>query len=120
MNTGKKRSGFSFLAALGTTALALALAGQSAAAHDPNDSVSASEAKRIVRHYLTTQGFSRTIGPGGAKVGRVQLQDGIWVVQVNLRGSSASSIQRHNLYVNARSGRLSAKLPAPTPTVAAR
>jgi hypothetical protein len=91
--------------------LLIALAGLVAPdvrAHIPTSSgaesmeVSASEAKRIVRRYLNSQGFSKAIGPGGAQVRSVQLVEDNWAIDVALRDTG----DRYIVYVDGTSGRI--------------
>jgi hypothetical protein len=72
-----------------------------------NYPVSANKAKRIVRHYLAKQGYSRAIGPGGASIRGVQLDMDQWIVEVFLRDRSATSGGRYTISVHTGTGLLS-------------
>ena len=114
----------SALMAIAVTIGALSLQSPPAAAHPPDteeaaEHVSANDAKRIVRRFLTERGFSRSVGSGGATVNKVRLRGNHWVVQVTLRHGSAASGRKQYLYVNTTSGLLS-ETAAPIQAVALR
>ena len=75
------------------------------------EQVSASQAKRIARTYLTKQGYSRHIGPGGARINSVTRREHLWLVEVFLRTSSATGGDTRILYIDSATGRLSELAP---------
>ena len=66
--------------------------------------ISANDAKRLARRYLGELGYSMRIGPGGARILSVSLDEGRWAVRVAL--SNGGSVQTHALtfYVRSDSG----------------
>ena len=79
-----------------------------------NHEVSASQAKRITRAYLSKLGYGRNIGPGGAHIDSVTKGDNVWLVKVFLRTQSATSGVNRTLYVHAIDGRVSERAPVST------
>jgi hypothetical protein len=100
---------------------------QSLLAHDagaadaaPHDAtISANDAKRLARRYLGDLGYSMRIGPGGARILSVSLDEGRWAVRVAL--SNGGSVQTHALtfYVRINDGVIEEPEDAP-PQFAAR
>ena len=76
-----------------------------------NNPVSANDAKRIVRRYLSEQGYSRSIGPGGARIRGVELVTNQWIVEVFLRDRSATAGSRYTISVDTGTGLLSGVAP---------
>jgi hypothetical protein len=64
--------------------------------------VSASEAKRLVRRYLSEQGYSKSLGPGGAGIRAVHLVDHNWAIDVVLRDDS----RKYVVYVDGLNGQI--------------
>lgn len=79
--------------------------------------VSASEAKRMARSYLSEKGFSTHIGPGpgAARIKSVTLDSGTWIVSA--RVSLGGRVLSHNvaLYVDAQTGGVSDVPPTTSP-----
>ena len=69
--------------------------------------ISASEAKRMVRRFLTERGYSRQLRPGGAQIDEVTLNGNIWTIAVRLRGASITSVEKRFVYIDNRSGLVS-------------
>lgn len=104
------------MAALGLSAVAMPTiadetAGARVAQNTVVDFVSANEAKRLARRYLSKLGFDRSIGPGGASIGQVTLNVDTWVVEVRLRGHSATNVSNHLLYISTETGIVSEVAP---------
>lgn len=73
--------------------------------------ISASEAKRIVRYFLTQRGYSSQMKPGGARVGKVNLEDGIWAIQIRLYGTSLANRQNSTVFIDTHTGLLAESRP---------
>lgn len=73
-----------------------------------NGEVSANQARRLVRNYLTELGYTSHVraGGGGARVGKVTLEDGLWAIQVKLYSSSLASRKYRTVFVDTRCGLL--------------
>ncbi len=104
------------MAALGLSAVAMPTiadetTGARAAQNTVVDFVSANDAKRLARRYLGKLGFDRSIGPGGASVRQVTLNVDTWVVEVRLRGHSATNVSNHLLYISTETGTVSEVAP---------
>jgi hypothetical protein len=71
-----------------------------------NGKISANQAKRIVRHYLTELGYTSHVraGGGGARIGKVRLEDGLWSIQVKLYGTSLARREYRTVFIDSRCG----------------
>ncbi len=73
-----------------------------------NGEISANQAKRIVRHYLTGLGYTSHVraGGGGARIGKVRLESGLWAIQVKLYGVSLANREYRTVFIDTRCGLL--------------
>ena len=68
--------------------------------------ISANDAKRVVRRYLADLGYTLRIGPGGARILSVS-RDGLhWAVSVLLSNGSSVQSSSLSLYVRIDNGRI--------------
>ena len=117
--TNLSRSGFISIGLI-TTFCLLGILSMPVAAHptqnsDPTISqqqVSASQARRITRSFLSNKGYSQNIGPGSAHIDGVTREGDHWLINVTLRNSSAAGGPRHRFYINSFSGQLSETKPS--------
>jgi|GEM_PF-4129082 len=94
----------SVLSLLASPALVQAHVPAESAAAEYAQPVSASEARRIVRRFLSEQGYSKAIGPGGARLRGIELREGDWVVAVAVSGGSATDLKEYAVVVDAATG----------------
>ncbi len=73
--------------------------------------VSASQARRITRSFLSKRGYSRNIGPGGSRINGVTSEGNHWLVNVTLLNSSAAGGTKRTLYINSVTGQISEQAP---------
>ncbi len=105
-------------------ATALLLPSGPAAAGDAEDSaetqierqVSANEARRAAYRYLADQGYSRKIGPGGARVRSITRDGDTWILQVAISNGTSVQSDRSMLYIDAKSALVSEVAPADRPS----
>jgi hypothetical protein len=76
--------------------------------------VSAYEAKRLARSYLSKLGFSGRIGPGAARIRSITRDASTWIVSARVSGTYVSNDQRI-LYIDARTGVVSDVRPDTSP-----
>lgn len=79
--------------------------------------ISAYEAKRLARSYLSKLGFSNQIGPGAARIRSITRDAGGWIVSARVTGTYIFNDQRI-LYIDAQTGVVS-DVPPSTAQVAA-
>jgi len=76
--------------------------------------ITKNKAKRLTRKFLFSRGFSKSIGPGGAHVRKIESAGEFWLIEVALRNDSAANIKKEILYINKRSGNIMEVLPDAT------
>ena len=116
--TSQSRTGF-ITAVLITTFCLLGILATPVAAHQTQNSepamsqqqVSASQARRITRSFLSKRGYSRNIGPGGSRINGVTSEGTHWLVNVTLLNSSAAGGTKRTLYINSVTGQISEQAP---------
>lgn len=98
--------------------LAHTAAADDSASYEVEKLVSASEAKRMARLYLSKQGFSTHIGPGpgAARIKSVTLDAGTWIVAARVSIGGRVLSQNLALYVDAQTGIVSHIPPTTKPT----
>ncbi|TQV85477.1 hypothetical protein [Aliikangiella coralliicola] len=85
--------------------------GNSVDSYKPQTLISSQKAKRIVRRFLFSRGYSKQIAPGGAQIREIVSDGPYWKVLVGLRKNSATSVEKHLLYVSKQTGLLSEVRP---------
>ena len=71
------------------------------------DNVSSKQARKIVRKFLSSRGFTKSIGPGGSQIRTIESKDNHWKVLVGLRDASATINSKHWLLVDKHNGAIS-------------
>jgi hypothetical protein len=96
--------------------LAHTVAADDSASYEVEKLVSASEAKRMARLYLSKQGFSTHIGPGAARIKSVTLNAGTWIVAARVSVGGRVLSRNFALYIDAQTGIVSHIPPTIRPT----
>ncbi len=60
----------------------------------------ARDARKVVRRFLSSRGYTKSIAPGGAHIRNIEQQGEQWKVLVALRDSSAADVKKHWLYID--------------------
>lgn len=85
------------------------------AKYEVEKQVSAYEAKRLARSHLDELGFSRRIGPGGAKIRSITRDAGTWIVFARVSNGTSVLNEQRILYVDAQTGLVSDVPPDASP-----
>lgn len=86
------------------------------AKYEVEKQVSASEAKRMARSHLKSQGFSGRIGPGAARIQSITRDAGTWIVSAKVSNGGSVLTEQRILYIDAQTGVVSDVAPTKSPS----
>ncbi len=116
------RTAASVLAAALLVAAAPAVASDAVAVDDALDDtviekqITANDARRAAYGYLREQGYTRKIGPGGARVRAITRDGDTWLVKVSMSNGTSVQSVRSMLYIDAKTALVSEVPPEEQPS----